>query len=86
MGVSTLSLTAGKGYSGVFHLLNMNASAPKALIGPRPLWFTSSSAVTSANLDSVWNGAAAADGIQCQMSSGNISTGVIKIIGIRNAL
>jgi hypothetical protein len=85
---ATLGNTAGYGFSGYAHWYGINSTTTYKFFKAWGGWWNSSGALSSGNGSlGVYNGGMqAATGLQCQMSSGNISSGSIKIYGLRNAL
>jgi|KBSMisStandDraft_5_1062788.scaffolds.fasta_scaffold82426_2 hypothetical protein len=84
--LSTMSNSAGKGFNGTLFLNNVNStSVNKFMTGRGVLAVTATFVPTSINVAGYWNGGqGAVTRLRFQMSSGNISTGTIKVYGIRN--
>jgi hypothetical protein len=84
-GVTSLSNTAGMGLSGVAYLHNVNSTTEvKTLISHSAAYSSTGPALTLTNNVGAWNGGmGAVTGVRFLANSGNISTGNIKIYGIR---
>ncbi len=79
-----ISNTAGAGLSGMFNIFGVNATNTFKIARYQNTWYSSSSAVQTSGSGGVWNGGqGAVDGFQVLMTSGNISTGTIKIYGMK---
>lgn len=85
-GAATLGNTAGAGYNTELWIHGVNGSNYK-IIGARDAsFFTNGSIAAQANSTGMWTGVGIVDGIQCQMSGGNVSTGSMKTYGLRGKL
>jgi hypothetical protein len=87
--VSTATLisnSAGKGVNGTIFLTNVNSTSVNKFLSGRLLVTTQTSLVpASVNISGYWNGGqGTVTRVRFQMSSGNISTGSIKVYGLRN--
>jgi len=82
-GATTLSNTATAGFSGTLHLHGVNSAFFKMLEGTAG-FYTGASAISAVSVTGAYNANAAnaVTGILVQASSGNISTGRIKIYGL----
>jgi hypothetical protein len=89
-GAATLYNGAGIGLTGGFIIKNVNSTSVNKFISQweRFAWYTAASTLTGLNgFTAIWNGGQGTiTGLQFQMSSGNISTGAIKIYGLRSTL
>lgn len=85
---NSISNTSTDGLTAQGILSNVNStSAFKYWITRQLSFLNSSLAIVVTNSVGAWRGGAGAiTGIQCQMTSGNIASGTIKIYGLRNAL
>jgi hypothetical protein len=84
--VATISNVAGKGFSGQCVIHNVNStSVNKMMEGRSAFLATGGTAITAAGAGGFWNGGqGAVTRVRFQMTSGNISTGSIKVFGARN--
>jgi hypothetical protein len=82
---ATAASNAGTGISGAIHIFNPSQTAsPKSLVGNFSYSITSNTINSGAMSVGYWNGGnGAVDGFQVLFSSGNITSGVIKIYGIQ---
>jgi hypothetical protein len=86
-GASTLINNAGYGWSGQAYLQSASSTGFKPFTARNNLWWSGTATIGgNSNVVGAWTGGTGAiTGLQCQMSSGNISTGNIKIFGLRIA-
>jgi len=84
---STLSNIAGKGYSSVITVHNVNSTSVNKYVDGLGKWLSSGGTVIANGIaGGFWNGGqGAVTRMRFQMSSGNISTGSIKVFGYRVA-
>jgi hypothetical protein len=84
---STLSNIAGKGYSSVVTVHNVNSTSVNKYVDGLGKWLSSGGTVIANGIaGGFWNGGqGAVTRMRFQMSSGNISTGSIKVFGYRVA-
>lgn len=76
----TIDNTASRGISGVLFTGNLSSTTNIKMMTSNAVFF-SSGAINGSAGQGVWNGNPAVDGFQFTFSTGNISTGVIKIYG-----
>jgi hypothetical protein len=84
---NTIGNTAGVGLSATLYVHNVNAtSVNKFIDGSRVVWYTGS-ALSGANVSGFWNGGQGAlTGLKWLPTTGNFSSGTIRIYGLRGAL
>jgi hypothetical protein len=84
---NTIGNTAGIGLSATLYLHNVNSTTVnKFLDGSRVIWYTGS-ALSGANVSGFWNGGQGAlTGLKWLPTTGNFSSGTIRIYGLRGAL
>lgn len=83
-----LSNTAGQGVGGEAWLKNVNSTSVNKMMTGRDMYWVTQTSLTFAtsNMAGFWNGGqGAVTRVRFQMSSGNISTGSIKVYGLRNS-
>ena len=80
-----LSNTANIGYSAITWIRNpASTTIVKHWTAREMSYFTNTSTMVTGNSGAIWNGGTGAiTGFQCAMSSGNISTGVVRVYGLR---
>jgi hypothetical protein len=81
-----VSNIAGKGYNATVYLQNVNStSVNKWAVGAGRFLVSGGASIANGNPGGFWNGGqGAVTRLRFQTSSGNISTGNIKVFGIRN--
>jgi hypothetical protein len=84
---NTIGNTAGIGLSATLYLHNVNSTTVnKFLDGSRVVWYTGS-ALSGANVSGFWNGGQGTlTGLKWLPTTGNFSSGTIRIYGLRGAL
>jgi len=84
---SLVANNPGIGLSGTMYLRNVNSTTVVKFMDGRNYHYTPAAGIAAVNPVGFWNGGqGAVDGFQCAFGTGNISTGNIKLYGLRPAL